>query len=179
MNRILGAVIAGGRSTRFGSDKALAMLGGRPLIDHVIERLAGQTDKVVVVGRTHGGLRSVPDRPAPGLGPLGGLAGALDYAATHGYDAVLTVPCDVPDLPSNLCDAFRGNDGASYVENLPVIGLWPVDALATLDALLAGSGSRSIRAFADRIGAHPIRLTQSLSNLNTPTDLADLRAHGD
>ncbi|MBA3896663.1 MAG: NTP transferase domain-containing protein, partial [Sphingomonadaceae bacterium] len=63
---ILGAVLAGGASRRFGSDKALAMRDGRPLIAHVVDALATQVDAVVVCGRDWGGLPSIADRPAPG-----------------------------------------------------------------------------------------------------------------
>ena len=48
---ILGAVIAGGRSTRFGSDKALALIGGERLIDRTIAALDPQVDRLVVCGR--------------------------------------------------------------------------------------------------------------------------------
>ncbi len=59
--RLLGAVLAGGQSRRFGSDKALALLDGRPLIAHVIAALAAQTEAVIVCGKEWGDW--VPDRP--------------------------------------------------------------------------------------------------------------------
>ncbi len=178
--RVLGAIIAGGRASRFGSDKALALLDGRALIDRVAEALEPQVDALVVVGRTHGTLTSVPDRPGPDLGPLGGIAGALHHAATHGFAQVLTVPCDAPFLPDNLRELLQrpplpGREGSSaaYLTDLPVIGWWPAATLATLDTLLAGDGSRSIRAFADRIGARAIA-APAIANINTADDLAGL-----
>ena len=54
---LLGAVLAGGRSERFGSDKALARLGGRTLLEQAVEALGAQCDAVIVVGRE--------DAPAP------------------------------------------------------------------------------------------------------------------
>ena len=99
MRRILGAILAGGRSTRFGSDKALATLDGQALIDRVAEALAPQVDALIVVGRSHPGMTCIPDRPAPDLGPLGGIAAALHHAETHGFAQVLTVPCDAPSCP--------------------------------------------------------------------------------
>ena len=68
--RLLGAVLAGGRSSRFGSDKAEALLHGRSLLDHAIEALSAQCDSVIVVGREHHGTPSIPDRPRPDLGRL-------------------------------------------------------------------------------------------------------------
>lgn len=171
MTRILGAILAGGRSSRFGSDKALATLDGRALIDRVIEALALQVDALVVVGRTHPGIACIPDRPAPDMGPLGGIAAALHHATVHGFAQVLTVPCDAPFLPAGL----RGQLSAApvaYLADLPVVGWWPASAGAMLDTLLAGGGSRSVRAFADRIGATGMAAPSEIANINTPDDLA-------
>src|SRR3546814_5020197 len=71
----LGAVLAGGRSSRFGSDKALAMLGGRTLLDHAQAALRPHCDALIVVGRGEG----LADWPQPDMGPLGGVAGALRH----------------------------------------------------------------------------------------------------
>ncbi len=172
MTRILGAILAGGRSTRFGSDKALANLDGRALIDRVVDAVAPQVDALVVVGRTHPGLTCIPDRPAPDLGPLGGIAAALHHAAALGYAQILTVPCDAPFLPAELRRHLSAAGSAVYLADLPVVGWWPADAHATLDAMLAGGGSRSVRAFADRIGALGVAGPTEIANVNTPDDLA-------
>ncbi|MEP9402156.1 molybdenum cofactor guanylyltransferase [Sphingomonas silueang] len=171
--RRLGAILAGGRSSRFGSDKALALLHGRALIDRVADALRPQVDALVVVGRDHPGLTGTPDRPAADLGPLGGIAGALAHAAAHGFSHVLSVPCDAPDLPDDL-PALLGEPPACLAD-LPVVGLWPSAALAELDALLAGPGSRSVRAFADRIGARAVP-GGGIANVNTADDLARIAA---
>lgn len=177
MTRILGAILAGGRSTRFGSDKALATLGGRALIDRVADAIGTQVDALVVVGRSHPGMVSVADRPAADLGPLGGIAGALHHAATHGFAQVLTVPCDAPLLPAGCRDRLSSAGPAAYLADLPVVGWWPSSAAAVLDDLLAGGGSRSVRAFADRIGAVGIAGLDGITNINTPDDLALLAKH--
>lgn len=174
---ILGAILAGGRSTRFGSDKALATLGGRALIDRVVDALAPQVDALVVVGRAHPGVASIADRPAPDLGPLGGIGAALHHAATHGFAQVLTVPCDAPLLPADLRRYLSAAGPAVYLSDLPVVGWWPATAATTLDALLAAGGSRSVRAFANRIGARGIGGPSEIANVNTPADLALLAKH--
>ena len=91
----MGAVLAGGRSSRFGSDKAAALLEGRRLLDHAATNIAPFVERVVTVGGDEG----VPDLPAPGLGPLGGIAGALSFAEREGFGSVLTIACDMPRLP--------------------------------------------------------------------------------
>ena len=100
--RMLGAVLAGGQSSRFGSDKALAILHGRPLIDQAIAALACQCDAVVVVGRDSAPVQALPDWPAPGMGPLGGLAAALRHAAAHGFAQVLACAVDSVGLTDTL-----------------------------------------------------------------------------
>ncbi|PXA92942.1 molybdenum cofactor guanylyltransferase, partial [Nostoc sp. 3335mG] len=65
MTRVLGAILAGGQSSRFGSDKALAELDGRILIDRVASAIQPQVDGLIVVGRIHPGLEAVADRPKP------------------------------------------------------------------------------------------------------------------
>ena len=93
--RRLGAIIAGGKATRFGSDKAAAMLNGRPLIEHVADGLREQVDRLIVCGRAWPGMDGVEDAPFPDMGPLGGLNAALRYAQQNGFDIVVTAGCDV------------------------------------------------------------------------------------
>lgn len=173
-SNILGAVLAGGEARRFGSDKALALFEGRPLIDHVIDRLAPQTDGLVVVGRDHGGLTRVEDRPVHGLGPLGAIGGALQWGQAHGFDAVLTVPCDTPLLPLDLAGALAG-EGAAVVAGLPVIGWWPTALCGALDDWLAGDRSRAVRHWAAAVGARAVVLETLPANVNTAADLEGLR----
>lgn len=175
--RLLGAVLAGGRSSRFGSDKALAMIDGRPMLDRVIDALAPQVDGIVVCGRaSSAGYEGIPDRPAAGLGPLGGLNAALHHAAAHGYDAVLTVPCDTPLLPSDLRTQLEPVGEGVIVAGLPVIGLWPSRLAADLDRFLAEAGSRAIAAWADRVAARPVTLGELPANVNRREDLDRLRS---
>lgn len=164
--RILGAVLAGGKSSRFGSDKAVAMLDGRRLIDRVFDSLAAQCDDVVIVGRDGG----VPDWPAPGLGPLGGLAGALRHARVAGYDAILSAAVDSVGLPPDLL--ARLAPAPAFVGSQPVVGFWPVTALPALEAILTGAGKHSVKRFAQAIGARPVTLPQPIANINRPEDLA-------
>lgn len=168
--RLLGAVIAGGASRRFGSDKARALLSGRALLDHVADGLTAQTDAVIVVGREWPGRASVPDRPYPGLGPLGGLCGALAYAEAQGFDAVLTAGCDVLPVPVDL--QTKLSSGPAVVAGQPLFGLWPTALCGSLDDYLACGGDRSQRGWAAHCQAREAILATPLHNFNTPADLA-------
>jgi molybdopterin-guanine dinucleotide biosynthesis protein A len=175
--KVLGAVLAGGRSSRFGSDKALARYQGVELIEHAVAALAERCDVVVVVGRAHPGLASVADWPEADQGPLGGVAGALEYAERSGFDLVLTCGVDCVGVPSDLYPSL--DPAPAYVASQPVLGLWPVQALDTLKELLSGASKHSMLAFATAIGARPVRLAEEPANVNTPQDLARLeRPHG-
>lgn len=166
--RVLGAVLDGGRSSRFGNDKAKAHFRGVPLIEHALAGLAPSCDAIVIVG----GDRGVPDWPAPDAGPLGGIAGALNHASANGFDAVLTCGVDSIGLPADLRE--RLSPPPSYVAHQPVVGLWPVGAARAIEAILSGNGKHSVWAFARAINALGITLDSSLANVNTPADLAAL-----
>lgn len=170
MSRLLGALIAGGRSSRFGSDKALALWHGKPLIEHAAEALRPHVDAVIICGRAHGRLTVVADRPGPNMGPLGGLSGALHHARLYGYDAVLTIGCDTPLLPDELAEQLLAEPGPSCVWNLPVIGHWPTDLLDRLDAFLARDQKHAVRGWAIEVEARRIDYPD-LPNVNEPADL--------
>lgn len=176
MTRVLGAILAGGRSSRFGSDKAEALWRGKPLVEHVADRLRTVTGDLILCGRGYGGLRAIPDRPAADMGPLGGLNAALHHAQAHGFAAVLTLGCDTPDVPAALLERLHGAAGPVYVARLPVIGRWPAALAADLDAFLAEDRKHSIRAWAERTGAAAIDWPD-LANINVPADLAALPGH--
>ena len=100
---IAGYTLAGGRSTRFGRDKALVEVGGRPMLERMIELLRRVTKqvKIVAVPSKYAafGAEIVEDR-WPGEGPLGGIITALEDAAQSptGYEWNLIVSCDMPFL---------------------------------------------------------------------------------
>lgn len=175
---ILGAVLAGGQSTRFGSDKALAELGGRTLLARAVETLEGLCDAIVVIGRETAPVPTLPDWPRAGMGPLGGVAAALHHAQDAGYEAVLTCSVDSVGLGDDLLHQL--GTAPAYCADQPVIGLWPASASATVDAILEGEGRHSMIAFAQSIGARAVRLNQKPANINTPADLsaAEERTHG-
>ncbi len=166
---ILGAVLAGGASRRFGSDKALALYTGKSLIDHAVARLGAVADTVVVCGGERPGYDAIPDAPAPGLGPLGGLCGAIGFARANDFAAVLTIPCDTPDLPIDYLRALASSDRAAYLAGLPVAGYWPVALYDALLDQLAGE-DRSMRAWVVRCGANGIDRPE-VTNINRPGDL--------
>jgi molybdopterin-guanine dinucleotide biosynthesis protein A len=172
--RRLGAIIAGGKATRFGSDKAAAYLNGRPLIEHIADGLREQVDALIVCGRAWPGMDWVDDTPFADMGPLGGLNAALQYAQQNGFDEILTAGCDVvpvPELPRNLT-----NGRAVYIDGHYLFGLWPVALAPVLDRHLHNQDNLSMRSWITLTGAQAISSLVALHNLNTPLDLAQYAA---
>jgi molybdopterin-guanine dinucleotide biosynthesis protein A len=169
VSRILGAVLTGGRSSRFGSDKAGALWGGQRLADHAAAALAGKVDAMVRVGGDDG----IADLPRPGLGPLGGIAGALAHAEREGFDSVVTIGCDMPHLPEGLVEMLLRR-APSFCADAPVLGHWPVSLAERLIDRLAAGGERSVRGWAREVGALPVASPAPLANVNTPADLLTL-----
>ncbi len=167
---ILGVVLAGGRSSRFGSNKADAVFAGRALIEHARGLLKPYVAETLVVGGEHG---DIADLPRPGLGPLGGIAGALDRACDLGYTSVMTIACDMPRLPEGLLDALA-HRAPAYCPDAPVLGHWPAALGAQLLAHIDSFSDRSVRRWTLAIGALPIPAQGPIPNVNTPADLATL-----
>jgi len=166
----LGAILAGGKSSRFGSDKAEALLQDRPLIEHVAGALRHQVDDVILCGRERPDLTHVADRPFADMGPLGGLNAALHYACNNGFDVVLSVGCDVLPIPdmTRILDI----ETAHYIEGHHVFGLWPVSLAAKLDEHLEQQSNHSMRHWIETAGARPILSPVPHFNINYPADLA-------
>ncbi len=166
----LGAIIAGGQSRRFGSDKAAVLIEGKALIDHVADGLQPQVDALVVVGKIWPGMVTVPDWPAPEMGPLGGLCGALRYAQSHGFDSVCTSGCDT--LPVANYSQIGVGDGPRVVLGQRLSGVWPSSFFGQLETHLACEENLSVRHWLAMCGAIEIDLGVEFHNLNRTEDLA-------
>ncbi|MCI0436213.1 MAG: molybdenum cofactor guanylyltransferase, partial [Gemmatimonadetes bacterium] len=103
---VLGAVLAGGRSTRYGSPKALAKVGGERIVDRVIDALRAATYDIVLIANDPA-LASMVDLPSrqdeiADLGALGGIHTALIWAREQDRRGILAVACDMPFLSTPL-----------------------------------------------------------------------------
>jgi molybdenum cofactor guanylyltransferase len=171
--KLLGAVLAGGKSSRFGSDKAVAIVDELPLIDHVIMGLFHATDHLVIVGRDWRDFDAISDGDHAGEGPLAGLLAALRHAGSNGFDGVFTAACDalpVPDLLQLVGDTPK------VIEGHWLFGYWPVSLANELAAWLDGQAGRSVRGWLAHCGAREIPVPDVIFNLNTREDVAAYEA---
>lgn len=85
---------------------------------------------------------------------------------------MLTIGCDMPRVPAELLEALVERAPA-YCREAPILGCWPASLSASLDAYVAADAKRSIRGWAESIGAACLDAAP-LANINTPADLAAL-----
>lgn len=161
---IAGVILAGGAGRRMGgADKGLALLAGRPLLTHVIDRLSPQVAALALnangdPARFAGfGLEVVPDTFPGRLGPLAGLLAGTQWARRHGFSHIVSAAADTPFLPVNLVSglaAMSAVTGRSVViarslgHDHPVFGYWPVEIGDDLAAFLRDGESLRIGAYA-------------------------------
>ena len=190
----LGLILAGGLARRMGGgDKALLPLAGRPMLDHVVARLRGQCDGLLLNANgdparfASFGLPVVADTVPDFAGPLAGILAGLDWLAVHRPQTpwLLSVAGDTPFLPADLAarlHATRAAAGmplacaASAGRAHHAIGLWPVSLQEDLRRSLA-AGERKIGAWTGRHGVAsaewPAEPFDPFFNINTPEDLAE------
>jgi len=188
---LVGVVLAGGRSVRFGGEKAAALLHGTPLLLWAARRLARSCATVAVNTRpgtqaeslAHAaGLPVLYDAPGDAAGPLSGVKAGLVWARARGATALAVSPCDAPLLPEDLFTRLSAaaGSGAAMAETAdgvqPLCAVWPVSALAELIRALAGGAHPPTWRTLDGIGAQRVRFPDAaaFANLNTRTELAAL-----
>ena len=189
-NGVTGLILAGGRGQRMGGrDKGLLPLDGKPLVVHVLKRLAPQVERVLVSANRNlepyaalTGAEVVADDVPGFAGPLAGIASALQRTATP---YLLTVPCDAPllpvDLGARLHAALQASGTAMAMAHdgqrlQPLFALMRRGVLPDLLAYLA-EGGRKVEDWVRRNGPRIVDFsdqTAAFVNLNTPADGAAL-----
>jgi molybdopterin-guanine dinucleotide biosynthesis protein A len=183
METITGVVLCGGAGTRFGGmDKPLALLGDRPLYQHVIERVQSQVELLVLSANRNlpqyrtSGLPVYADL-ADDLGPLGGVQAALEVIASP---LLFVCPGDCPRLPRDLVtrlaeclteetDVVVPHDGHRLQ---PLFMLLRRPSRTSLSHYLA-DGGRSVHGWLEKLNVVELTVEdpQGFMNINTSEDL--------
>jgi molybdopterin-guanine dinucleotide biosynthesis protein A len=193
MLRVLGAAIAGGRSTRYGSPKAFATVGGIPLIERVLAALRATSDEQIIVANdqaayAHLGVPVVGDVLAQGAA-LAGIHAALLVARQRTHDGAFAVACDMPFPSAELLGALAEraamtgadvvapeSEGPRGIE--PLFAYYSVRCVAPIERAVERSDLRVI-AFHDEIVVERIPLADVarfgdpatlFMNVNTPAE---------
>jgi molybdopterin-guanine dinucleotide biosynthesis protein A len=188
-------VLAGGLGRRMGGgDKPMREIGGRTILDHVIERLEGQCDGLVLNANgdparfARFGLPVVADTIEGYPGPLAGILAALEWAAANrpGIEWIVSAAGDCPFLPRDLVARLqqaRSAEGADLAvaasggQAHPVIGLWKVALRDELRHALIDEDLRRIDRWTARYRlatvTWPVEPVDPFFNANTVDDLAE------
>ncbi len=156
-------MLAGGKSRRFGVSKVLAPLSGAPMATWGVRALQAAGLPVGVISDEEGveaalGLPARPDLEA-GLGPIGGLWTALQWASERGDDGVLLLGCDMPLVSEDLLRTILAwSDVAPAVVPVgpegpePLCALYRSTCTPEVERMLH-SDDRSLRGLAEAVGA--------------------------
>lgn len=190
MDEVMGAILAGGRSSRMGRDKATLLLrDGRMMIEHVAATLAGAcgNDLILVAGGTAidstiakvVNMRLIPDL-RPQAGPLAGIEAVLASNSTRQY---LICPCDVPEITADVLRMLlRNQDAMATVLRIKGRAEFePLPARITAAALpivqrLLNENVRSVWRLMETLPAEIIDIdpahAAAFRNINMPDDLS-------
>ena len=179
---LLGVILAGGQSRRMdGCDKYHIPLCGKTLLAHIVDRLSPQVTELIVNANDPAdfeGFKVVPDQES-GLGPIGGIFSALQFASQNSFKKIVTVPCDTPFIPNDLIERLLKNNKsrctvASSLSGLhPVLAIWDISALIDVKMSIE-HGERKLRRIIKAVDYTKCIWSEGddpFFNINTPDDL--------
>ena len=189
-NNILGAVLAGGKSQRFGEDKSQVKLGDKLLIDYILSEIIDEFNEVLVVSNNLIKFKesekiSLIKDFRKDLGPLGGVLTAMKWVKDNNkdYQWISTFPADTPFFKNQILKDFLNkiniDEGKLFFiksnnTRHNIFGLWSIDLMDKLEEDL-DKGERKVEVWANSIGVKNINMKfenkDPFFNINTKEDL--------
>ena len=189
-NNILGAVLAGGKSQRFGEDKTQVKLGDKLLIDYILSEIIEEFKEILVVSNSSIDFRksekiSVIKDIKKNLGPLGGVLTAMKWVKDNNkdYKWISTFPADTPFFKHSILQKFLQDiqpekSKLFFIKSNNtrhnIFGLWSIDLMDKLEEDL-NKGERKVEVWANSIGVKTINIEfqneDPFFNINTKEDL--------
>ncbi len=190
-NNILGVILAGGKSKRFGSDKSLAKLAGRQLIDHIILKIENNFNEILVICNKKNlqtntnKVFTTKDIINGHLGPLVGVLTAMNWIKENkkSYNWIFTFPCDTPFFDKSIISEVKMKMSISdkklfFIKSgnkrHNIFGLWSLELFDQLKQDIE-DGSRKVEDWADKIGKEIINIKEdneySFLNINSVDEL--------
>jgi len=189
-NKILGVVLAGGKSQRFGQDKSQVKLNGKILIDYILSEIIDEFKETLIVTNQSISFMSskkitVIEDFKKGLGPLGGVLSAMKWIKDNNkeYSWISTFPADTPfftkkELKSFYNDIKIENNKLFFIKDKNtrhnIFGLWSLDLMDQLETDLY-NGERKVEIWANSIGVSTVNIEYKninpFFNINTIDDL--------
>jgi len=188
-NDVLAVILSGGKSRRFGGDKATTLLGNKTLIEHTVDKLKNNFKEILIVtndsktNSNNKGLFYTKDIIEGHLGPLVGVLSAMEWVASNqkDYKWILTFPCDTPFFSEDLINKIINSKSNSHKKLFflksgekrhNIFGLWSIELRERLRADIE-IGDRKVEDWANKIGTEVIDINddESFLNINTKEDL--------
>jgi len=187
-NNVLGVVLAGGKSQRFGQDKVEVNLGNKTLIEHTLDKIKFKFEDVIIVSKKTNfkNYKIINDCIEGQLGPLVGVLSAMKWIKKNNkpYEWVATFPCDTPFFNTKIIDEFikfsKTKDGLLYFVKSNkirhnIFGLWSLKLIEILEKDIIKNNYRKVEKWADKIGVRIINIEDNKKdfflNINTKDDL--------
>ena len=177
-NNILGVVLAGGKSSRFGSDKAKAKIAGKTLIDHTIIKLENEFKEILVITNNKNlyfkqkKIFTTPDIIEGHLGPLIGVLSAMYWAKNNNYDWIFTFPCDTPLFNKKIIQDTKNKINNSSKKLLfiksgskrhNIFGIWSIKLIDDLKKDIE-NGTRKVEDWANKMDADILEIKEENKN---------------
>ena len=190
LNKVLGVVLAGGKSQRFGQDKSQVKLQDKLLIDYILSEIINEFHEILIVANdpinfmNSKKISSIKDFKN-GLGPLGGVLTAMKWIKEkkRKYKWISTFPTDAPFFTIKELKYFYENIDIDksklfFIKNKNtrhnIFGLWSLELIEQLENDLL-KGERKVEVWADSIGVKTVNIdykkTDPFFNINTKEDL--------
>ena len=190
-HNILGVILAGGKSSRFGSNKSLSMLANNKLIEHVINKIDAYFSEILVISNesslklNNKKINIIKDCIKGYLGPLAGVLSAMKHANSfkNKYKWIITFPCDTPFFNKIIIEkmikkSISAKEKIYFVKDKKqrhnIFGLWSTSLEGILEADL-NNNFRKVDLWADKIGCNfiekDIQNENEFLNINTKEDL--------
>ena len=190
-NNILGIILAGGKSSRFGEDKSTAKLGNKTLLDHTVSKIENEFNEILVISNNkdfnfkNNKIHLEEDCIEGQLGPLVGILTAMKWITKNkkNYKWIASFPCDTPFFDIKLISELKIKVKEtskkliflnSNKKRHNIFGLWSLDLIEILEKDIKNS-FRKVELWADKIGYENININEEkfdrFLNINTKKDL--------
>ena len=191
-NNVLPVILAGGKSRRFGADKAVAKLGDKSLIDYTINKLEPKFAEILVITNnpmqvSKNNIFFIKDTMSGQLGPLVGILSAMEWVKNNdkNYEWIISFPCDTPFFEEKIIDKVINSQKSSDKKLLflksgnkrhNIFGLWSIELMEQLRNDI-NQGARKVEDWANKIGTEIVEINsesdKSFLNINTKLDLEE------
>ena len=190
-NNILGIILAGGKSSRFGEDKSTVKLGNKTLLDHTVSKIENEFNEILVISNNkdfnfkNNKINLVEDCIEGQLGPLVGILTAMKWVTKNkkNYKWIASFPCDTPFFDIKLISELKIKVKEtskkliflnSNKKRHNIFGLWSLDLIEILEKDIKNS-FRKVELWADKVGYEKITINEEkfdrFLNINTKKDL--------